>query len=114
MHSTPRTWRLGLGAAALLLAIPLVTAATAAQTAVPASAQANPAPTVNWALGGAATATTAESANPASNATDGDAGTDWCTSGWTGTLTIDLGQAWKWADLGIWLFSATPSASASI
>jgi len=114
MQRTPRTWRLGLGAAALLLCIPLVTAATASQAATHATAQANAAPTVNWALGGSATATTAESANPASNAIDGDAGTDWCTSGWTGTLTIDLGNARTLTDLGITLDSTSPSASASI
>jgi len=114
MQRTPRTWRFGLGAAALLLVIPLVTAATASQAATHATAQANAAPTVNWALGGSATATTAESANPASNAIDGDAGTDWCTSGWTGTLTIDLGNARTLTDLGITLDSTSPSASASI
>jgi arabinogalactan endo-1,4-beta-galactosidase len=115
MQRTPRTWRLGLGAAALLLVIPLVTAATAASAGAHTAAQPNTVPTVNWALGGSATATTAESANPASNAIDGDAGTDWCTSGWTGTLTIDLGQARRGlADLGITLDSASPSASASI
>jgi len=114
MQRTPRTWRLGLGAAALLLCIPLVTAATASQAATHATAQANAAPTVNWALGGSATATTAESADPASNAIDGDAGTDWCTSGWTGTLTIDLGNARTLTDLGITLDSTSPSASASI
>src|SRR5262249_19057036 len=75
---------------------------------------ADPAQTVNWALSGTATATTAESAAPASNAIDGDAGTDWCTSGWTGTLTVDLGQVRAVRDLGITLDAASPSASASI
>jgi F5/8 type C domain len=112
MLRTPRT-RLRLGVAALILITPLVTAA--ASTAQPAAAQANAAvPSVNWALDGSATATTAESGYPASNAIDGDAGTDWCTSGWTGTLTVDLGQVRTLADLGITLDSASPSASASI
>jgi hypothetical protein len=68
MKRTPRAWRLGLGAAALLLVIPLVTAATVSQATAHATAQENAAPTVNWALAGSATATTAESANPAPNA----------------------------------------------
>jgi hypothetical protein len=117
---TPRTWRIGLGVAALVLVTPLVTAAaSSAPSAARASAAASAAtaaPTVNWALASSATATatTTESGYPASNAIDGDAGTDWCTSGWTGTLTVDLGQARTLTDLGITLDSASPSASASI
>ena len=118
MRRTQRSWRIGLGIAALVLVAPLVTAAAAATSPSPARASAAPnaAPTVNWALAGAstATATTAESGQPASNAIDGDAGTDWCTSGWTGTLTVDLGQVRRLSDLGITLDSASPSASASI
>ena len=72
------------------------------------------APTVNWALSGTASASTAESGKPAANATDGDAGTDWCTSGYTGTLTVDLGQVRSLADLGLTLDAASPSASATI
>jgi arabinogalactan endo-1,4-beta-galactosidase len=73
-----------------------------------------PVPTVNWALAGTAGATTAESGKPAANAVDGDAGTDWCTSGYTGTLTVDLGQVRSLADLGLTLDAASPSASATI
>jgi arabinogalactan endo-1,4-beta-galactosidase len=118
MRRTPRHWRLGVGIAALVLITPLVTAA-ASSSPSPAGAPAtapNAAPTVNWALASAATATatTTESGFPASNAIDGDAGTDWCTSGWTGTLTVDLGQLRRLDDLGITLDSASPSASASI
>jgi hypothetical protein len=68
---------------------------------------------VSWALDGTATATTAEPADPASNAIDGDAGTDWCTSGYTGTLTVDPGQVRQLSDLGITLDASSPSASAS-
>jgi len=116
MHRTPRSWRLGLGVTALLLVAPLVTAAASSSSPSnpPAAAQATSAPAVNWALAGTATATTTESGDPASNAIDGDAGTDWCTSGWTGTLTVDLGQVRSLADLGITLDSASPSASATI
>jgi arabinogalactan endo-1,4-beta-galactosidase len=72
------------------------------------------APTVNWALAGTASASNAESGKPASNAADGDAGTDWCTSGYTGTLTVDLGQVRSLADLGLTLDTSSPSASATI
>lgn len=50
-----------------------------------------------------------EQRDPA-NAIDGDAGTDWCTSSWTGTLTIDLGQVRTLSNLGLTLDSASPSA----
>jgi arabinogalactan endo-1,4-beta-galactosidase len=72
------------------------------------------APTVNWALAGTASASNAESGKPASDAVDGDGGTDWCTSGYTGTLTVDLGQVRSLADLGLTLDAASPSASATI
>jgi len=71
-------------------------------------------PTVNWALAGTASASNAESGKPAADAVDGDAGTDWCTSGYTGTLTVDLGQVRSLADLGLTLDAASPSASATI
>jgi arabinogalactan endo-1,4-beta-galactosidase len=69
---------------------------------------------VNWALAGTASASNAESGKPAADAVDGDAGTDWCTSGYTGTLTVDLGQVRSLADLGLTLDAASPSASATI
>ena len=118
-------------ACAALVAVPLAVVAVAATTA-----QARPdgsltrdtrtvgteragdgpgaAPAVNWALSGTASATTAESGKPAANAIDGDAGTDWCTSGYTGTLTVDLGQVRSLDDLGLTLDAASPSASATI
>jgi arabinogalactan endo-1,4-beta-galactosidase len=118
VRRTPRHWRLGVGIAALVLITPLVTAAASSSPATAGAAATAPtaAPTVNWAIASAvtATATTTESGYPASNAIDGDAGTDWCTDGWTGTLTVDLGQVRKLSDLGITLDSASPSASASI
>jgi arabinogalactan endo-1,4-beta-galactosidase len=118
MRRTPHRWRLGLSGAALLLVIPVAVIATVSQahgaTSTPRTAAGARVPTVNWALSGTATATTEESANPASNAVDGDAGTDWCTSGWTGTLTVDLGRVRSLNDLGITMDSASPSASATI
>jgi len=119
----PRGRRARYGAGAVLLAVPLAVAAVivpaSAGTAAPVTGGARAgggqaAPTVNWALDGTATATTAESGDPASNAIDGDAGTDWCTSGWTGTLTVDLGQVRALSDLGITLDAASPSASATV
>ena len=71
-------------------------------------------PTVNWALAGQASATSTESGDPASNAIDGDAGTDWCTGSYTGSLVVDLGQVRSLSDLGITLDSTSPSASATI
>jgi arabinogalactan endo-1,4-beta-galactosidase len=72
------------------------------------------APAVNWALSSTASATSAASGTPTSAAIDGDAGTNWCTAAWTGTLTIDLGQVKSLSGLGITLGSTSPSASASI
>ena len=118
--------RLVAAACAVVLAAPLaVVAATgtaaqarpdgsAARTAGAVRAAGTAAPTVNWALAGSASATTAESGKSAANAVDGDAGTDWCTSGYTGTLTVDLGQVRSLADLGLTLDAASPSASATI
>src|SRR6266566_2343163 len=118
--------RLVAAACAVMLAAPLaVVAATgtvaqarpdgsAARAAGAAGAAGTAAPTVNWALAGSASATTAESGKPAASAVDGDAGTDWCTSGYTGTLTVDLGQVRSLADLGLTLDAASPSASATI
>ena len=94
------------------------TARSAGSTAADQGARADggggAAPTVNWALAGTASASNAESGKPAADAIDGDAGTDWCTSGYTGTLTVDLGQVRSLADLGLTLDAASPSASATI
>lgn len=116
-HSLAR--RLTITAVPVVLVVPLVTAV--AVTASPKAAAAprdagpgGPVPTVNWALSGQATANSMETGYPASNAIDGDAGTDWCTSAWTGSLVVDLGQVRSLSDLGITLDAASPSASATI
>ena len=122
-----RRSRLVAAACAVVLAAPLAVVAATGTVAQArpdegaaraaggaASGGGGPAPTVNWALAGTASATTAESGKPAANAVDGDAGTDWCTSGYTGTLTVDLGQVRSLADLGLTLDAASPSASATI
>jgi len=121
-HSTtgrhPRLARgLLISAVPCVIAVPLMTALSAAPAAhqsASAPASAGSAPTINWALSGQATATSAESGDPASNAIDGDAGTDWCTSSWTGSLVVDLGQVRDLSDLGITLDAASPSADATI
>lgn len=121
-----RRRQLALACAGALVAAPLITAAAtgAAQARAGAagghSARADRSgpdaapPTVNWALSGQATATSAGPGKPASNAVDGDAGTDWCPSSWTGTLTVDLGQVRSLTDLGITLDASSPSADATI
>jgi arabinogalactan endo-1,4-beta-galactosidase len=69
---------------------------------------------VNWALSGQASADSAQSGDPASNAIDGDAGTNWCPTAWEGTLTVDLGQARALDGLGITLDASAPGADATI
>jgi arabinogalactan endo-1,4-beta-galactosidase len=71
-------------------------------------------PSVNLALGGQASASSEQSASPAAHAVDGDAGTGWCPSGWSGSLTVDLGQPRVLDGLGITLDASSPSASATI
>ena len=94
-----------------VLAAPLLVSVPGAAAAAP---DPGGAPVVNWALAGQASADSTASGSPAANAIDGDGGTDWCTSAWTGTLTVDLGQARSLNDLGITLDSSSPSASATI
>ena len=121
----PRRWRRRtLGSAITLVTVAVVAAAMIAPAAqarphsaassATSSSDTSSSPSVNWALSGTATATSASAGNPASNAIDGDAGTDWCTSSYTGTLTVDLGQVRSLTDLGITLDSVSPSASATI
>jgi arabinogalactan endo-1,4-beta-galactosidase len=98
-------------------AAPRAHAVTVARDRAAASADPGPGAStlgVDWALSGTATATSAESGKPASNTVDGDAGTDWCTSSYTGSLTVDLGQVRSLDALGLTLDSASPSASATI
>jgi arabinogalactan endo-1,4-beta-galactosidase len=106
---------LALTAAPALLVLPLM-AGLSGSAVSPQAGQPGPqgGPTVNWALAGQASADSTESGNPASNAVDGDAGTDWCTGSWTGSLVVDLGQVRSLSDLGITLDATSPSASATI
>ena len=101
------------GPLVLLPLLPLAASGSSASSSQASRASAaadSAAPTVNWALSGQASADSSESGNPASNAIDGDAGTDWCTSAWTGSLIVDLGQVRSLSDLGITLDATSPSA----
>jgi arabinogalactan endo-1,4-beta-galactosidase len=73
-----------------------------------------PALGINWALSGQASADSSQTGDPASNAIDGDAGTEWCPNAWEGTLTIDLGQQRSLNGIGITLDAAAPSADTTI
>ena len=106
--------RLAATALPAVIALPLVAGLSGPARPATAADWFQPAPTVDWALSGQASATNSESANPASGAIDGDAGTNWCTSSWTGSLTVDLGQVRDLSDLGLTLDSSSPSASATI
>ena len=107
--------RVALTAAPALLIVPLMAGVSGSAVSPQAGEPGRQGvPTVNWALAGQASATSTESGDPASNAIDGDAGTDWCTGSWTGSLVIDLGQARSLSDLGITLDASSPSASATI
>ncbi len=106
--------RLAITALPAVLLVPLLTSSAARVQAAGDGPPGGTVPTVNWALSGTASADSTESGDPASNAIDGDAGTDWCTSAWTGTLTVNLGQVRSLSDLGITLDSSSPSASATI
>ena len=79
-----RCWpRVAMVAGAVLVAVPIAIFAgtgPSAQARPSTGGGAGSVPTVNWALSGTATATTAEPGKGAADAIDGDAGTDWCTS----------------------------------
>ncbi len=61
-------------------------------------------------LTGTATASTEASGSPAANAIDGSASTDWCSTEWTGSLTIDLGQVRSLDGFGLTLGSTATTA----
>ncbi len=105
--------RLAITAVPVVLVVPLM--AALAKPSSPAAGSAGPAgPTVNWALSGQASASSSGASTPASAAVDGDAGTNWCPSSWTGSLVVDLGQVRSLSDLGITLDASSPSADATI
>jgi len=112
----PLRRNLAMIAGPVLLVLPLAASSPLAASA-PSASGASPAasaPTVDWALAGQASADSSGSSTPAANAIDGDAGTDWCPSAWTGTLTVDLGKVRSLDDLGITLDATSPSANATL
>jgi len=67
---------------------------------------------LNIALGRNVTATASSEAagSPASNAIDGDASTQWCSTQWTGSVTVDLGRVQTLNGLGLTLGSGATTA----
>jgi arabinogalactan endo-1,4-beta-galactosidase len=65
---------------------------------------------LNIALGGTATASSAAPGSPASNAIDGDASTQWCSTEWTGSVTVDLGRVQSLDGLGLTLGAGATTA----
>jgi arabinogalactan endo-1,4-beta-galactosidase len=61
-----------------------------------------------------ASASSEASGSPASAAVDGDASTDWCSTQWTGTLTVDLGRARSLDGLGLTLGRTATNALVDI
>ena len=64
--------------------------------------------------GASATASTEASGSPASNAIDGDASTQWCSTQWTGSVTVDLGSVRLLNGFGLTLGSGATTALANI
>ncbi|MFL5829671.1 MAG: glycosyl hydrolase 53 family protein [Solirubrobacteraceae bacterium] len=69
---------------------------------------------LNVALTGTASATTEKADAPASNAVDGSASTSWCSTEWTGTLTVDLGRVRRLSGFGFTLGTMDTSAAVSL
>ncbi len=69
---------------------------------------------LNVALGGTATASTEAGGAPASNAIDGDASTQWCSTQWTGNVTVDLGSVRLLNGFGLTLGSGATTALVNI
>ena len=70
----------------------------------------SPSMALNEALTGTATATTAATGSPPANGIDGDATTQWCSSQWTGSLTVDLGQVRRLSGVGVTLGATSTTA----
>jgi arabinogalactan endo-1,4-beta-galactosidase len=62
------------------------------------------------ALTGTASASSEASGSSASAAIDGSASTDWCSTQWTGSVTVDLGRVQSLDGLGLTLGSTATSA----
>jgi arabinogalactan endo-1,4-beta-galactosidase len=69
---------------------------------------------LNVALTGTATASTEASGSPASRAIDGDASTQWCSTQWTGNVTVDLGSVRTLNGFGLTLGDTATTALTNI
>jgi arabinogalactan endo-1,4-beta-galactosidase len=69
---------------------------------------------LNVAIAGTATASTEASGSPASQAIDGDASTQWCSTQWTGNVTVDLGSVRTLNGFGLTLGDTATTALANI
>jgi hypothetical protein len=69
---------------------------------------------LNVALAGTATPSTAASGSPAAQAIDGDASTQWCSTQWTGNVTVDLGSVRTLNGFGLTLANTATTALANI
>jgi arabinogalactan endo-1,4-beta-galactosidase len=78
--------------------------------ATPAAHREYPQTSLNIALTGTATASTQASGAPASNAIDGSASTPWCSTQWTGSVTVDLGRVRTLDGLGLTLGATATTA----
>ncbi len=103
---------------AVLLAAGAAVAATAlgpAATIRPGSAVADgrtgPGMALDIALTGTASASVSQSGSPPANAIDGSASSSWCSTQWTGTLTVDLGKVRSLSGFGLTLGSNATTAA---
>jgi arabinogalactan endo-1,4-beta-galactosidase len=65
---------------------------------------------LNVALEGTATADTEATGSPAADAIDGSASTQWCSTQWTGSVTVDLGRVRALDGLGLTLAKTATTA----
>ena len=105
-------------AAALIAVIALTPAASVNPGITPGAASADPQPApgmaLNVAMTGTATASTSQTDDPPGNAIDGTASTSWCSTQWTGTLTVDLGHSRRLSGFGFTLGTMDTTASVSL
>ena len=115
--ATRPTARASMGAAAIATAA-IAVASLSPSNSVTEKAFAAPSPppglALNVALTGSASASTVQTSSPASNAVDGSASTSWCSTQWTGTLTVDFGRVRKLTGFGFTLGAMDTSASVSL
>jgi arabinogalactan endo-1,4-beta-galactosidase len=81
-----------------------------------ARASGAPAPglALNIALAGTASASSEAGGSPAANAVDGDASTQWCSTQWTGSLTVDLHRARALSGVGLTLGNTATTALVTV